>query len=331
MTKIKFKFNSLLIIFSIAILLFCTQSVLAHIIIPFDKQENSSTKVISAVPAIIAQKNLDNVKIEVYAVKNLYMLKGEGGNMLAYVGNDGIILIDSQLPSLSEKITEAMAKITRQPIRYLINTHYHFDHTGGNENFAKNGAMIIAHDNVIKQMKVPHTYEVLGMNIPVSSNQALPRITFNDQTSLNLNDNPINAFHVPPAHTDGDIVIHFPQQNLIHTGDLFFNGMYPFIDTGVGGSVQGMIKAIDKILLLCDDQSIIIPGHGEIASPKDLMAFQDMLKTVNERVKEGITKNMTLSDLIEAKTLADLDETWGKGFLNSNQFLTIAYNGLSQK
>jgi cyclase len=328
MTKIKINFNSLLIIFSVTILWLCTQSVLAHIT-PIDKQQNSST--IVTTEAIIAQQNLDKVKIEVSGVKNLYMLKGEGGNILASVGNDGIILIDSQLPPLSGEITAAMAKITSQPIRYVINTHYHFDHTGGNENFANSGAVIIAHDNVIKQMKIPHTYEVLGMNIPAFSNKALPRITFKDSTHISLNDNPIHAFHVPPAHTDGDIVIHFPLQNVIHTGDLFFNGMYPFIDTGVGGSVEGMIKAIDKVLSLCDNQTIIIPGHGEVSSREELIAFQDMLKIVNERVKEGIAKNIKLSDLIEAKTLADLDETWGKGFLNSNQFLTIAYNGLTNK
>lgn len=325
---IKFKFKSLLIIFSVAILWLCGQSVLAHIT-PFDNEKNSSIQVTTS--EIIAQQNLDKVEIKVNRVKNLYMLKGEGGNILASVGNDGIILIDSQFAPLSEKITKAIAKISSQPIRYVINTHYHFDHTGGNENFAKNGAMIIAHENVVKQMKIPHRYEVLNMDIPVSSDLALPRITFNEQMQWNLNDNLIKVFHVSPAHTDGDIVIHFPQQNVIHGGDLFFNGFYPAIDTTVGGSAQGMITAIDQILSLCDDQSVIIPGHGEIGSKKDLIAFQDMLKTVNERVKEGMSKNMTLSDLMEAKILADLDETWGKGFLNSNQFLTMVYDGLTDQ
>ncbi len=325
MWRKKTQFNFFLVIFSLIVLLLWGQNILAK-----ETLLNNNDVTFSPIKEqIIAQQDFEKVEIKTIPIKaNLYMLEGEGGNIGVSVGKDGVIIIDSQFAPLSAKINSAIGKISDQPIRYLVNTHYHLDHTGGNENFANGGTVIIAHDNVIKQMKVPHSYKVLGMEIPAFSNNALPKITFSDSETFNLNDNQIKAFHLPLAHTDGDIVIHFSDQNVIHTGDLFFNGIYPFVDNGVGGSVQGMIAAIDQILPLCDDQTLIIPGHGKLSNRQELMAFQEMLKTVNQRVKEGLEKNMTLDDLIKAKTLADLDETWGKGFLNSDQFLTIAYEGL---
>ncbi|MBL1210936.1 MBL fold metallo-hydrolase [Geminocystis sp. GBBB08] len=323
----KIRFNSFLIIFSLFVLFVCSQSIFAkttasvnqfNVVFPVENHNQ-----------IIAQQNFDKVEIKTIPLKgNLYLLEGEGGNIGVSVGKDGVVMIDSQFAPLSTKIKSAISKISDRPIKYLINTHYHFDHTGGNENFANDGAIIIGHDNLIKQMKIPHSIKILGMEIPASPSNALPKITFSDTTHFSFNDNQIKAFHVAPAHTDGDIVIHFADQNVIHTGDLFFNGIYPFIDTSVGGSVEGMIAAIDKILPLCNQETIIIPGHGKLSNRQELITFQEMLKTVSQRVKEGIAKNKTLEDLIKEKILADLDEKWGKGFLTSDQFLTIAYESL---
>ncbi|MGI0483064.1 MBL fold metallo-hydrolase [Geminocystis sp. CENA526] len=279
----------------------------------------------------VAQGDFDQIEIKANLLKNnIYMLEGEGGNIGLSVGNDGILMIDSQFAPLSAKIKSSIEGISNQPIRYLFNTHYHFDHTGGNENFANQGALIIGHENMRKQMKVPHSYTVIGADIPVSPDIALPKITVNETINFYFNGNEIRGFHAPFAHTDGDIVLHFVDQNIIHTGDLFFNGMYPFIDTEVGGSVDGMIAGIDKILPLCDDQTILIPGHGKVGNKQELIAFQEMLKIVNQRVKDSIEQNMTLDELIDKKILADLDDTWGKGVLNEKQFLTITYQGIKK-
>ena len=281
---------------------------------------------------ITAQQPEKVVEIKTIPVRgNVYMLlTGDGGNIGLCVGDDGAMMIDSQFAPLSTKIQKAIADINDQPIHYLINSHYHFDHTDGNKNFANAGVTIIAHDNVPKQMSIDHEYPVVGMKTKASPQEALPKITFIDKMHFAFNDNSIDVFHIPLAHTDGDIVIHFTKQNVIHTGDLFFNGIYPFIDTTVGGSIDGMITGVDRILALCDDETLIIPGHGNLGQKKDLIAFQDMLKTVSNRVKANMAKNMSLEDMIKANVLKDLDEKWGQGSLSSEQFLTIAYKGMDK-
>lgn len=283
-----------------------------------------------SIDPVIAQQS-EEVQIKTIPVRdNIYMLTGDGGNIGVAVGNDGAVMIDSQFARLSTKIQKAIADINNQPIRYLINSHYHFDHTDGNENFANAGVTIIAHNNVPKQMAIAHEYSVLQMKTKASPPKALPKITFGKDFTLNWNNNSINVFHIPLAHTDGDVVIHFKKENVIHTGDLFFNGFYPFIDTTVGGSIDGMIAAIDRILTVCNKDTLIIPGHGNLARKKDLIAFQDMLKTVSHRVKMSMRQNMSLEDMIKANLLKDLDAKWGKGFLSSEQFLTIAYQGINK-
>jgi glyoxylase-like metal-dependent hydrolase (beta-lactamase superfamily II) len=323
----KNRFSFFGFLFSLIIIFSLSSNVFAHR--KFIDNNSSSTDT----SKVVAQQNFDEIEIKTIPVRgNIYMLTGDGGNIGVSVGQDGSIMIDSQFAPLSAKIQDELQKISsKQPMRYLINTHYHFDHTGGNENFANTGAMIIAHDNVPKQMSIAHDYAVLGMKTEASKGDALPKITFSDSTKLALNDNYINAFHIPLAHTDGDVVVHFTKQNVIHAGDLFFNGFYPFIDTEVGGSIDGMIAAIDRILPLCNEETLIIPGHGNLSNKQELIAFQNMLKTVSNRVKVGIAENMSLQEMIEAQTLEDLDENWGKGFLSSEQFLTIAYQGIINK
>jgi glyoxylase-like metal-dependent hydrolase (beta-lactamase superfamily II) len=168
------------------------------------------------------------------------------------------------------------------------------------------------------------------MEIPAQVKQALPVMTFSNSMNLELNDNQLYAFHVPNAHTDGDIVIHIKDKNVIHAGDTYFQGMYPFIDTEVGGSVSGMISAIDEILPLCNQETLIIPGHGNLSNCQELGEFQEMLKIVNKKVEDGIGKGMSLDDLIAANILADLDAKWGQGFLDSQKFITVAYQGIKK-
>lgn len=310
------RFLSLIFIVSIVSIFAFNQSIFAQEKLSSNKQQ------------IIAQ-NPDTVTIKTIPLKdNIYMLMGEGGNIGFSVGDDGVFMIDSQFAPLSEKIKDEIKLISNKPIRYLINTHSHFDHVSGNENFANDGAIIIAHDNTFKEMKKDHSYPILGMDVKAYPASALPKITFNDRNSFHLYGKHINAFAVPPAHSNSDIVIHFPKENVIHTGDLFFNGFYPFIDSSVGGSIDGMISAIAQVLVLCNDDTIIIPGHGERGDRASLIKFQEMLKTVSGRVKERIAKNMSLGEIIKEKPLADIEKEWGDGFLTSDQFLRVVYEGI---
>ena len=320
----KNRLSFLALLFSLIIIVVGQNNVLSHEKLTNSQSLNGETN------HITAQKSED-IEIKTIPVRdNIYMLTGDGGNIGVAVGDDGAVMIDSQFAPLSTKIQNAIADINDQPIRYLINSHYHFDHTDGNANFANAGVTIIAHDNVPKQMSVDHEYSVVEMKTKASPKEALPKITFSDNLRFTWNNNSINAFHIPLAHTDGDVVVHFAQENVIHTGDLFFNGFYPFIDTTVGGSIDGMIAAIDRILPLCNEETLIIPGHGNLAKQEDLIAFQDMLKTVSNRVKTNMAKNLPLENMIKANILKDLDEKWGKGFLSSEQFLTIAYQGMNK-
>ena len=314
MFKSKKIFSWLCLLSSIVILTIATHPVLSH---PGDTTEQ-----------IVAQ-NDQEIDVKAVPVRdNIYMIKGDGGNIGLSVGDEGALMIDSQYASLSDRISQTVAVVNNdKPIRYLINTHYHKDHTDGNINFAKKGITIISHDNVPKQMRVPHEYKILGMTTEAVETEALPKITFSDNTRFALNDNYIHAFHIPLAHTDGDIVVHFTKKNVIHTGDLFFNGFYPFIDTTVGGSLDGMIQAIDRILPLCNKDTLIIPGHGPLGDKDELMAFQDMLKTVSTRLKVGIQANQSAEDMLQEGLFNDLDEVWSKGFLSTEKFIKIAYQG----
>ncbi len=325
----KFRFNFFTIILSFIVVVWLGKNVFAKL--PSEATQDFKNPIHHQ--EIIAQTDFSKVEIKTILVRdNIYMLEGDGGNIGVAVSDESVVMIDSQFAPLTDKITTAIKKITDQPIKFLINTHYHFDHTNGNENIRNLGATIIAHDNVPKQMSIAHKYSVLAMDIPAANPKALPMITFDKDTHLSLNNTKIHAFNVPPAHTDGDIVVHFPKQNVIHTGDLFFNGIYPFIDTEVGGSVEGMIKGINQILPLCNEQTLLIPGHGSLSNKAELMAFRDMLQTVNDRVKLAIATNIKLEDLIKTKPLKDLEaKNWNKGFLNSDQMLTLAYNGLMKK
>jgi cyclase len=259
----------------------------------------------------------------------IYMLEGLGGNIGVSVGKDDAFVIDDQYAPMTPKIRAAIATVTAKPVRFVVNTHWHDDHTGGNEAMAGTGAIIVAHENVRRRMSTEQFLEAFNARIPAAPAAALPVITFSDTISFYVNEDTVRTFHVRNAHTDGDAIILFRRANVLHMGDTFFNGMYPFIDVSTRGSLTGMIAAVNQVLSTTSASTRIIPGHGPLASRADLARYRDMLVTVRARVGRLVARGRTLPQVLAAKPLADLDAQWGKGFLKPEQFLTIVYGSLT--
>ena len=282
--------------------------------------------------SVAAQPDLSKVEITTTKLaEGLHVLFGAGGNIGVSSGKDGVFIIDDQYAPMTSKIKAAVAGITDKPIRFVLNTHWHGDHTGGNENLGGAGSIIVAHENVRKRMSVEQFLEAFNERVPASPAAALPVVTYADSVSFHLNGEEMHCFHLPPAHTDGDSVVHFKKANVIHTGDLFFNGLYPFIDASTGGSVDGMINAADKVLALANDATQIIPGHGPMAKKADLVAFRAMLAGVRDKMKPLVTAGKTLAEVQAAKPTRAFDEKWGKGFLKPEQFVAVAYAAMGGK
>ena len=260
----------------------------------------------------------------------VYMLEGRGGNIGVSVGEDGVFMIDDQFAPLTEKITAAVTALTDQPIRFLVNTHWHRDHTGGNENLGKQGVLIVAHDNVYARMSGDTGIAAFKTVVPASPKAALPVITFNDNVTFRLNGEEIRVAHYRNSHTDGDSVIYFTRANVIHTGDIGFNGSYPFIDVSSGGSIAGMIDSIRALLELADDDTRIIPGHGPISDKQGMQEYLEMLETVRERMNGLIAEGKSLEEIVALKPNADYDAALGQGFINPEQFLRILHSDLAR-
>jgi glyoxylase-like metal-dependent hydrolase (beta-lactamase superfamily II) len=268
----------------------------------------------------------DKVEIKTTRLtQNLYLLEGEGGNIGVSAGDDGVFVIDDQFAPLTARILAAIKAISDKPVRFLINTHWHFDHTGGNENFGKAGAVIVAQDNVKKRLATKTAIEFFKSAYGPTAAAGLPVITFKDTVTFHLNGDEATAIHVPNAHTDGDSIIHFRAGNVVHMGDTYFNGLYPFIDTGTNGSVKGMIAAADRALAITDDTSKIIPGHGPLSNKAELKAYRDMLAKVYANVDAMVKARKTLAQVIAARPTKDYDAKWGNGFLKPDQFAEIVY------
>ncbi len=249
----------------------------------------------------------------------IHVIMGRGGNIGVSVGEDGVFMIDDQFAPATQAILDQIKTVTDQPVRFLVNTHFHRDHTGGNENLGKAGVLIFAHDNVRTRL--------LAGDAPKA---ALPVVTFNDATTFHMNGQTVLVFHTANAHTDGDAMIHFQEADVIHMGDTFFNGFYPFIDSRSGGSVEGMFATIDTVLALADDDTVIIPGHGPVGTRADLIVYRDMLIKARDGIMPLIADGKSLEDIVAAKPLADLDGDWGGGFLNPERFLRVMHAALKK-
>lgn len=269
-----------------------------------------------------AQRDFSTVEVKATKVAgSVYMLTGAGGNIGASVGEDGIVLVDDQYAPLAPKIEAALKGITDKPVRFVINTHYHGDHTGGNEHFGKS-APIVAHENVRKRLK--EGVKVRGNDIPPAPRGALPVLTFQDSVTIHLNGEDVRAVHFPHGHTDGDAVIWFTQSNVVHMGDTYFNGMFPFIDTENGGSAKGIIALVEKVASMIPADTKVIPGHGALGDRASLRAYLEVLKGALAAVQKGIAAGKTLDQLKQEKALAEWD-SWGQGFIKTDAFLEMLY------
>lgn len=271
-------------------------------------------------------QNFDTVKIKTNKITNsIYMLEGAGGNIGALVGRDGVVLIDDQFAPLSEKIKNALKVLTDKPISFIINTHFHADHTGGNENFGGEGAIIVAQENSRLRMTTDKFMSTFNNAQKATPSAALPKVTFTESVSLHLNGETVQVFHVKNAHTDGDAIIHFKESNVFHGGDVFVRYGLPFIDQQHGGTIDGMIKGVDTLLAIVNDDSKIIPGHGLLAGKKDLLDYKKMLETLRARVLERIRHGKTLKEIIDA----DLTKEFTAG-IGREKFIKSVYDSLKK-
>lgn len=261
--------------------------------------------------AVSAQNSWDEVEVKPVALRgNVHVIYGAGGNIGVSAGDDGVFIIDDQFAPLTERLKATIAGISDKPIRFVINTHFHFDHTGGNENLGSSGAVIVAHDNVRQRLSAGSFIKAFNVTTEPQPVAALPVVTFNDQMSLHMNGEDARIIHVPNAHTNSDSIIHFRSSNVIHMGDTFFNGRFPFIDVPNGGSIGGVIRMAEMALGAADENTIVIPGHGQVTDKAGLQAYRDMLVAAKDVVAALKDEGQSLEDVVAAKPLADVHPEW---------------------
>lgn len=279
-----------------------------------------------------AQTDWDEVEVKTVKVADgIYMLEGRGGNIGLCTGADGAFLVDDQYAPLTDKIKAAIAEVSENEVKFILNTHWHGDHTGGNENFGEVGAIIFAHENVRSLMSKGQFMKFFNRDVPPASEGALPVVTFTDALTFHWNGEEIHVFHVDHAHTDGDAIVHFKKANVIHMGDVFFNGNYPYIDAGSGGSIHGVIDAAGRVLALVTPETKIIPGHGPLGGPAELREYRDMLVTVRDRITMMINEGKSLVDIVAAAPTSDFDAKWGTGWIKADRWVPLVYEGMTGK
>ncbi|MFN8348935.1 MAG: MBL fold metallo-hydrolase [Spirosomataceae bacterium] len=275
----------------------------------------------------MAQPNIETASISTIKIKNhIHLLQWTGaGNMMLLSGKDGNILIDDQFAPLSEKINTAIQAVSKGPVKFLFNTHYHGDHSGGNENFAKMGATIFAHENVRARMAVDTTKIRFRQKPKATPEAAWPVITYKEGMTLHLNGEDVLLFHVDNAHTDGDVMFYLVQSNVLHTGDCFMKDRFPFIDNNSGGSVDGWLNAAARALTLIDDETVIIPGHGDLATKKDYRNVRDAVMSLRDAVRKEVKANTSLEGIIAKNLAKDYDTTFGSGFIKGDALIRTIY------
>jgi cyclase len=286
-----------------------------------------------AVPFALGAQNFDTIQVKSQQLRGgVYMLTGSGGNIGLSVGDDMAFVIDDQFAPLSAKILAQIATLTNKPVKFLVNTHWHGDHSGGNENMAKAGALIVAHDNVRKRMSVEQFSAANNRRTPASPAAALPVVTFAQEVTFHINGDDIVVASTKSAHTDGDALIHFTKADVIHMGDTYFTmGSYPYVDLASGGDATGIVTAADKGLAMCGPQTIIIPGHGPASNCAELREWRNMAQTIIERVRAEMKKNVTLDQLKAAGLTKEFDAKFDKGFIRSPAFVEAVYRSLGGK
>jgi len=256
--------------------------------------------------------------------ENLTLLSGPGGNIVVLHGADGLIVVDTFVAPAWPKLEESL-KSLGAPVTFVINTHWHFDHTDNNGPLHAGGATVVAHENTKRRMSAPQHIAILDLDFPPSPAAALPQRVFKDGYKLAANGEHLEVSHVPPAHTDSDVIVRCEQANVLHAGDVFFNGRYPLIDGSTGGRVDGMIAASDRLLHLADADTKIVPGHGPLATRADLVKYRDMLATAADRVRKLKASGKSLEESIAAKPFTDLDADWAGGRYKGDDFVRIVY------
>lgn len=258
----------------------------------------------------------------------IFLLQGVGGNVVCQIGPDGKLVIDSQISTGTPQLLDALGKLDEHKLKLLINTHWHFDHTDGNAALHLAGAFIVAHENTRSRLLKPQTIDTYAAQFPAAPDAGLPQQTFTDSQALWVNNDHLELVHTPEAHTDSDVFIHFSRGNVIHTGDLWFNGMYPLIDIGSGGTINGMIRGVDQVLALADQRTKIVPGHGALGDKAALQAYREMLVTVADRVEKLKAEGKSVEEAVGEKPTADLDAAWAKGTIQPGTFVALVYDSL---
>ena len=260
--------------------------------------------------------------------ENLTLLRGPGGNVVVLDGKDGKLLVDTFTQGAWDSFKKTLDGIGKAPVKLAIDSHWHWDHTDNNANVRGTGATLIAHENTLKRLKETHDLDVIGLHFDPSPENALPQKTFKESYQMDFSGEHVALGHLAPAHTDSDIYIHFQKSNVLHMGDVFFNGIYCYIDKETNGSIGGMIAGANKMLAMVDHETKIVPGHGPLGNKSDLKMFRDMMVTARDRVRKLKSSGKSLEEAVAAKPLADLDPVWGKGVLNSDAFVHVVYTTL---
>lgn len=277
------------------------------------------------------EPNHDDVELSLKQLSDrVYMIMGSGGNIGVSVGEDGILMIDDQFAPLSEKIEAKLTELGSGTLKYVINTHWHGDHTGGNEYFGKK-AVIVAHENVRERLSTRQEMKIFDSIIEPHPDVALPKITYEESVSMYFNSDEIMLAHFPSSHTDGDTVVFFLEDNIVHMGDIFFNGMYPFIDLGSGGDVEGYLDSVEQLLEMVPQDAQIIPGHGPLAEWQDFKDFYEMIASTYDGVKTAVDAGKSLEQIQETGFSKEIVDRWGQGFLKTNQWIEILYNQVTKQ
>ncbi|GMR12655.1 MAG: MBL fold metallo-hydrolase [Gemmatimonadota bacterium] len=281
---------------------------------------------------LAAQRDFSGVQIQTERLtEGLFVLMGSGGNIGLSIGEDGPFVIDDQFAPLTEKIKMAIAELTDRDVRWVLNTHWHGDHTGGNENFGEGGAFIVAHDNVFKRLNPAEFRDLVGERSAQMPEAGMPVVTFDRTMTFHWNGEDIRIFHVAHAHTDGDAVVHFQKGDAVHMGDTFFNGFYPFIDVDSGGNVNGMIRSAEAVLAFATSNTKIIPGHGPVTDVIGLRSYRTMLMTVRDRVLTMVNDGASQQEVVASNPTADFDEAWAsRGDQWTGRFVVSVYRSLTE-